>query len=99
MGEALLWTLGLGLGDGFTPEVKAAWTEVYALLATVIRTPPPLPKVRVSASWSHSRRYSGSCSICPKGEGAEATALRQALLAGLNPHAHSVRPVNSGRES
>ncbi len=31
---ALLWTLGQGLGDQFTDEAKAAWTEVYTVLAT-----------------------------------------------------------------
>lgn len=31
--EALLWTLEQGLKDDFTPEVKAAWTAVYTLLA------------------------------------------------------------------
>ncbi len=31
--EALLWTLEQGLKDDFTPEVKEAWTAVYALLA------------------------------------------------------------------
>ncbi len=30
---ALLWTLGQGLKDDFTPEVKEAWTAIYALLA------------------------------------------------------------------
>lgn len=38
VGEALLWTLGQGLGDDFTPEVEAAWTEVYITLATVMKT-------------------------------------------------------------
>lgn len=33
VGEALLWTLEEGLGDAFTPEVRAAWTDAYALLA------------------------------------------------------------------
>jgi hemoglobin-like flavoprotein len=33
VGSALLWTLGQGLGDKFTPEVKSAWTAVYGLLA------------------------------------------------------------------
>ena len=37
VGEALLWTLGQGLDDGFTPEVQTAWTEVYALLAQVMQ--------------------------------------------------------------
>lgn len=34
--EALLWTLGQGLGDDFTDDVKAAWTETYTLLAGVM---------------------------------------------------------------
>ena len=37
VGAALLWTLEQGLGDAFTDEVKAAWTEVYTLLATVMK--------------------------------------------------------------
>lgn len=34
--EALLWTIGQGLGDDFTEDVKAAWTETYTLLAGVM---------------------------------------------------------------
>ena len=34
---ALLWTLGQGLGDAFTPQVEAAWTEAYTILATVMQ--------------------------------------------------------------
>jgi hemoglobin-like flavoprotein len=34
---ALLWTLEQGLGEDFTPEVKAAWTETYMLLAGVMK--------------------------------------------------------------
>lgn len=37
VGAALLWTLEKGLGDGFTPEVKEAWTETYVLLATTMK--------------------------------------------------------------
>lgn len=33
VGAALLWTLEQGLGEGFTPEIKAAWAETYKLLA------------------------------------------------------------------
>ena len=33
VGAALLWTLEMGLGPAFTPEVKAAWAAVYQLLA------------------------------------------------------------------
>jgi len=35
--KALLWTLEQGLGEAFTPEVKAAWVEVYTVLATVMK--------------------------------------------------------------
>jgi len=34
VGAALLWTLGQGLGDAFTDDVRSAWTDVYMLLAT-----------------------------------------------------------------
>ena len=36
VGSALLWTLEQGLGDGFTPEVQAAWTQAYGTLASVM---------------------------------------------------------------
>ena len=38
VGEALLWTLERGLGDGFTPDVKTAWASAYGLLATTMKT-------------------------------------------------------------
>lgn len=37
VGEALLWTLEMGLGRAFTAEVKDAWTAVYTLLATTMK--------------------------------------------------------------
>ena len=37
VGEALLWTLGAGLGDEFTDEVKEAWTETYVVLSTTMK--------------------------------------------------------------
>ena len=37
VGAALLWTLEMGLGKGFTPEMKDAWATVYGLLATTMR--------------------------------------------------------------
>jgi hemoglobin-like flavoprotein len=37
VGEALLWTLEQGLGSAFTPPVRDAWTETYALLASVMK--------------------------------------------------------------
>ena len=36
VGEALLWTLGQGLGDAFTDDVKEAWTLTYTTLAGVM---------------------------------------------------------------
>ncbi|MDH5571536.1 MAG: globin domain-containing protein [Gammaproteobacteria bacterium] len=35
--EALLWTLGEGLGHDFTEEVKLAWVDVYNLLANTMK--------------------------------------------------------------
>ena len=37
VGTALLWTLGQGLGDDFTPETENAWTGVYTVLATTMK--------------------------------------------------------------
>ena len=37
VGAALLYTLGAGLGDDFTPEVEEAWTECYGLVAGVMK--------------------------------------------------------------
>ena len=34
---ALLWTLGKGLGDGFTDEVKEAWSVAYTILADTMK--------------------------------------------------------------
>lgn len=36
VGTALLQTLGQSLGDAFTPAVSAAWTKVYAVIATTM---------------------------------------------------------------
>ena len=38
VGAALLWTLERGLGDGFTPEVGAAWAAAYGALSEVMIT-------------------------------------------------------------
>lgn len=37
VGAALLWTLEQGLGARWTPEARAAWTDVYTLTAGVMR--------------------------------------------------------------
>ncbi|MFM9917822.1 MAG: globin domain-containing protein, partial [Rhizobacter sp.] len=38
VGAALLWTLEQGLGPAFTPEVRAAWTAVYGVLAETMQS-------------------------------------------------------------
>ncbi|MGL5047067.1 MAG: globin family protein [Shewanella sp.] len=38
VGGALLKTLGQGLGEDFTPEVKDAWASVYGTMAEVMIT-------------------------------------------------------------
>jgi len=38
VGQALLWTLRKGLGEAFTPDVKTAWSEVYATLASAMQS-------------------------------------------------------------
>jgi len=37
VGEALIWTLDYGLGKAFTSEARAAWTQLYKLLATTMK--------------------------------------------------------------
>jgi len=37
VGSALLWTLGQGLGEDFTPAVETAWAAVYQLLAGTMK--------------------------------------------------------------
>jgi len=34
---ALLWTLGQGLGEAFTDDLKQSWTDAYTLLATTMK--------------------------------------------------------------
>ncbi len=38
VGTALLWTLEKGLGEHWNTELKAAWTEVYTVLANAMIT-------------------------------------------------------------
>jgi hemoglobin-like flavoprotein len=37
VGSALLWTLGKGLGEQFTPAIEDAWTEAYGTLASAMK--------------------------------------------------------------
>ncbi|MES2946079.1 MAG: globin domain-containing protein [Pseudomonadota bacterium] len=36
VGEALLWTLHMGLGQAFTDEVRAVWAKLYKLLSSIM---------------------------------------------------------------
>jgi hemoglobin-like flavoprotein len=37
VGNALLYALKQGLGDDFTPELRKAWSDIYRVMATVMR--------------------------------------------------------------
>lgn len=37
VGGALVWTLGQGLGDAFTPATEAAWVATYGVLADTMK--------------------------------------------------------------
>jgi hemoglobin-like flavoprotein len=54
VGEALIWTLEKGLGDAFTPDVKAAWLTTYTTLQSVMTTAAaevkPVVKAAVAAA-------------------------------------------------
>jgi len=41
VGEALLWAISDTLGPAFTPELHAAWTVAYALIASVMKRALP----------------------------------------------------------
>lgn len=36
VGEALIWVLATGLGDDFTPQLRTAWGDVYAIITDVM---------------------------------------------------------------
>jgi hemoglobin-like flavoprotein len=48
VGQALLWTLGKGLGEAFTPDVEAAWSSVYAALASAMQSGSGTPAEAVA---------------------------------------------------
>jgi hemoglobin-like flavoprotein len=43
VGTALLWTLERGLAESFTPQVREAWTAVYAVLAGTMKAAARAP--------------------------------------------------------
>jgi hemoglobin-like flavoprotein len=56
VGSALLWTLEQGLGPTFTPAVRAAWTEVYDLLATTMQAAASSTEPRTTGDEAPARR-------------------------------------------
>ena len=48
VGRALIWTLRKGLGQAFTPEVEAAWSNVYATLASAMQSGSKMPAESVA---------------------------------------------------
>ena len=42
VGAALIWTLGQGLGERFTPDVAAAWASAYQLLSDTMQASAPI---------------------------------------------------------
>ncbi|XP_078363009.1 neuroglobin-like isoform X1 [Oculina patagonica] len=36
VGQALIWVLATGLGDNFTPKLKRAWGDAYAIITDVM---------------------------------------------------------------
>src|SRR6185503_6150132 len=46
--QALLWTLQKGLGEAFTPDVEAAWSNVYATLASAMQSGSETPAEAVA---------------------------------------------------
>ena len=49
VGAALLWTLEQSLGRAWTPEAAAAWTEVYGVLAGIMRRAQREVAIKVAA--------------------------------------------------
>lgn len=43
---ALIWTLGTGLGDAFTPEVREAWATMYWIVADTMKEGAAEPLAR-----------------------------------------------------
>lgn len=59
VGEALIWALEQGLGDGFTDETREAWTRVYELISQVMiesSSEGPAPKADGAASLGWTSR-------------------------------------------
>jgi hemoglobin-like flavoprotein len=56
VGEALLWTLEQGLGTGFTPAVKTAWTQAYLALSGAMKKAAAESTITVLPIYRQARR-------------------------------------------
>ena len=63
VGAAFLWTLEQGLGAAFTPAVKAAWVEVYGVVATTMKRAAAAAPQQPSTNRSSQTRTGGLMSI------------------------------------
>jgi hemoglobin-like flavoprotein len=66
VGEALLWTIQFYLKDKFTPEVKAAWVDVYTTIVTVMTSQLDTAEgqrllAEYEARYPSPKKDSGSC--------------------------------------
>jgi len=69
VGGALLWTLEQGLTEAFTPEVKAAWAEVYTVLAATMKDAAAAAADENSPEISADPDAGGPASPEPNGSG------------------------------
>ena len=49
VGDALLWAMTDVLGDAFTPELRDAWAQAYAMVSSVMRRPMARDDVAVAS--------------------------------------------------
>lgn len=63
VGTALLWTLSQGLGDEFSDEIKAAWIEVYGVVASVMKSAQATVELKGPVSPREKRLVQGSWAL------------------------------------
>jgi len=89
VGAAFLWTLAQGLGEAFTDEVRAAWTEVYGVLASVMKDAQAEVVIAAAVSPREKRLVQGSWdAVVPIAE--TAASIFYAKLFELDP---ALRPM------
>ncbi len=88
---ALIWTLDQGLQADFTPEVEAAWTTVYTVLADTMKAAAATaPKPSAAAKAPPSAK-------APSPLSADEVALVQSTFAKVEPIAETAAELFYGR--